>query len=123
MIRRNPTTHAEKARPRQPSPSATRGSSNGEECNFGARISSGEQAELNKSADLLTSTIGARAAAHGFGFVDPRSAFTGHAICDSVEWVNGLSNPILESYHPNRDGQNGYTQLLASKLGVNVNAA
>ncbi len=92
----------------------------GQECNFGARISSGEQAELNKSADLLTSTIGARAAAHGFGFVDPRSAFTGHAICDPVEWVNGLSNPIMESYHPNRDGQSGYTRLLTSKLGVAV---
>jgi lysophospholipase L1-like esterase len=95
----------------------------GQECNFGARISSGEQAELNKSADLLTNTIGAHAAAHGFGFVDPRSAFTGHAICDAVEWVNGLSNPIMESYHPNRDGQADLTQLLAGKLGVNVNAA
>ena len=96
---------------------------NGQECNFGARISSGEQAELNKSADLLTTTIGARAAAHGFGFVDPRSAFTGHAICDATEWVNGLSNPIMESYHPNTNGQAGYTQLLAGKLGVNVRAA
>jgi lysophospholipase L1-like esterase len=96
---------------------------NGQECNFGARISSGEQAELNKSADLLTSTIGARATAHGFGFVDPRSAFTGHAICDSVEWVNGLSNPIMESYHPNRSGQTSFTQLLASKLGVPVSNA
>lgn len=95
----------------------------GQECNFGARISSGEQAELNKSADLLTSTIGARAAAHGFGFVDPRSAFTGHAICDPVEWVNGLSNPIMESYHPNRDGQAGYTRLLQAALGVPVPVA
>lgn len=96
---------------------------NGEECNFGARISSGEQAELNKSADLLTSTIGARAAAHGFGFVDPRSAFTRHAICDDVEWINGLSDPIMESYHPNRSGQSGYGQLLLTKLGVAVPSA
>ncbi len=91
---------------------------NGEECNFGARISNGEQVELNKTADLLAATIGARAAAHGFGFVDPRSAYTGHAICDDVEWLNGLSNPILESYHPNRPGQTGYTTLLLSRLGA-----
>lgn len=96
---------------------------NGEECNFGARISSGEQAELNKSADLLTNVIGARAAAHGFGFVDPRSAYTSHAICDDVEWVNGLSNPIMESYHPNAAGQSGYARLLQTRLGVPVNAA
>jgi len=96
---------------------------NGQECNFGARISSGEQAELNKSADLLTTTIGGRAAAHGFGFVDPRSAFTGHAICDAAEWVNGLSDPIMESYHPNRSGQTGIGQLLRVRLGVPVNAA
>jgi hypothetical protein len=85
---------------------------NGEECNFGARISSGEQAELNKTADLLTTTIGQRAAAHGFGFVDPRSMFSGHAICDDTEWINGLSNPVIESYHPNRNGQTGYTGLV-----------
>jgi lysophospholipase L1-like esterase len=96
---------------------------NGEECNFGARISSGEQAELNKSADLLTNVIGARAAAHGFGFVDPRSAYTSHAICDDVEWVNGLSDPILESYHPNTFGQSGYARMLQTRLGVPVNAA
>lgn len=97
---------------------------NGEECNFGARISNGEQMELNKTADLLSSTIGARAAAHGFGFVDPRSAFTTHAVCDDVEWLNGLSNPILESYHPNRAGQaNGFTPLLLSRLGVAASAA
>jgi lysophospholipase L1-like esterase len=96
---------------------------NGEECNFGARISNGEQVELNKTADLLTATIGARAAAHGFGFVDPRSAYTGHAICDDAEWINGLSNPILESYHPNRSGQIGYTTLVLSRLGVAVSPA
>ncbi|SFP03505.1 GDSL-like Lipase/Acylhydrolase family protein [Amycolatopsis arida] len=92
---------------------------NGEECNLAARISPGEQAELNETADLLATTIAGRAAAHGFAFVDPRSAFTGHAVCDDVEWVNGLSNPILESYHPNRAGQaNGYTPLVANRLGA-----
>ncbi|MCE7011137.1 SGNH/GDSL hydrolase family protein [Kibdelosporangium philippinense] len=90
---------------------------NGEECNLLARISPGEQAELNKSADLLAGVISARAAAHGFTFVDPRSAFTGHAVCDDTEWINGLSDPISESYHPNRTGQSaGYTPLVTARM-------
>jgi lysophospholipase L1-like esterase len=94
---------------------------NGEECNVGARISPQEQTALNATADLLATTIGARAAAHGFRFVDVRSAFTGHAVCDDAEWVNGLSNPVLESYHPNTAGQNGgYTPLVASALSAAV---
>ena len=95
---------------------------NGEECNAGARISPGEQSSLNATADLLATTIGGRAAAHGFGFVDVRSTFTGHAVCDDAEWLNGLSNPVLESYHPNTTGQNaGYTPLVASALSAAVN--
>jgi lysophospholipase L1-like esterase len=95
---------------------------NGEECNALARISPGEQSSLNATADLLATTIGGRAAAHGFRFVDVRGAFTGHAVCDDVEWLNGLSNPVLESYHPNAAGQtSGYTPLVASTLAAAVN--
>ena len=94
---------------------------NGEECNFGARISPSEQSALNATADLLATTIAGRAAAHGFRFVDVRSAFTGHAVCDDVEWLNGLSNPVLESYHPNATGHsNGYTPLVANALSAAV---
>jgi lysophospholipase L1-like esterase len=90
---------------------------NGEECNLLARISPAEQADLNRTADLLATTIAGRAAAHGFTFVDVRTSFTGHAVCDDTEWVNGLSNPILESYHPNQTGQSaGYTPLVAAQM-------
>ncbi|GAB3159660.1 SGNH family lipase [Micromonospora sonneratiae] len=89
---------------------------NGEECNLIARISPGEQAELNAAADLLATTIQARAAAHRFGFVDARGPFTGHAVCDDVEWINGTSWPLNESYHPNRAGQVGYTGLVETAL-------
>lgn len=92
---------------------------NGQECNVGARISPDEQSALNATADLLATTTSGRAAAHGFRFVDVRSAFTGHAICDSVEWLNGLSNPISESYHPNTTGHaSGYTPLVANSLSA-----
>ena len=53
----------------------------------------------------------------GFAFVNPVSAFVGHAVCDRTEWINGLSSPISESYHPNRSGQaSGYTPLVSPAL-------
>ncbi|MFU8850259.1 SGNH/GDSL hydrolase family protein [Micromonospora sp. SL1-18] len=89
---------------------------NGQECNAIARISPGEQAELNATADLLATTIKARADARGFGFVDARGPFTGHAVCDAVEWINGASNPLSESYHPNRSGHAGYANVVETAL-------
>jgi lysophospholipase L1-like esterase len=89
---------------------------NGEECNLLARISSGEQRDLNSVADLLATKTSAAAIAHGFDFVDARSPFDPHRICDDVEWLNGLSDPVGESYHPNRLGHDAFTNLVAAKL-------
>jgi lysophospholipase L1-like esterase len=90
---------------------------NGRECNLASRISPGEQSALNQTADLLATTIAGRAAAAGFGFVDARGPFTGHAVCDTVEWINGLSNPTTESYHPNRSGHSaGYAPIVEASL-------
>lgn len=88
---------------------------NGQECNL-IIPDSAEQPKLNATADLLDTTIQGRASAHGFAFVDPRAAFTGHAICDNPEWLNGLSNPVSESYHPNVTGQAGYAGLVEPDL-------
>jgi lysophospholipase L1-like esterase len=89
---------------------------NGEECNFAARIRPGEQSDLNSVADLLATKTAAAAAAHGFDFVDARAPFNTHRICDDVEWLNGLSNPIGESYHPNRLGHDAFTDLISARL-------
>lgn len=89
---------------------------NGEQCNFGARISPDEQSSLNSVADLLATRTSAIATNHGFDFVDPRAGFNTHRICDDVEWLNGLSNPIGESYHPNRLGHDAFTDLIAGRL-------
>jgi hypothetical protein len=89
----------------------------GVDCNAGTWFSSTEMTRLNQTADLLASVESGRAAAYGFRFVDPRSAFTGHAVCSSSEWINGLSWPVMESYHPNVNGQNsGYRPLVAAAL-------
>lgn len=89
---------------------------NGEECNAIARISPGEQSRLNSAANLLAETTKARALAGGIRFVDARGPFTGHAVCDDVEWINGTSWPIGESYHPNRNGQKGYAGIVETAL-------
>ena len=89
---------------------------NGESCNFLARISSQEQTDLNGVADLLASKTAAVATAHGFDFLDVRTPVTNHRVCDDVEWLNGLSNPVGESYHPNRAGHDAFTSLLAQRI-------
>ena len=91
---------------------------NGEDCNAATFYSPSEESRLNATADLLNSKLAAAAAARGFGFADPTSRFVGHAVCDTPEWLNGLSNPISESYHPNRTGQaSGYRPLVSGLLG------
>jgi hypothetical protein len=90
---------------------------NGEDCNAGTWFSPTEETRLNQTADLLNSKLAAAASAKGFGFANPTSRFVGHAVCDDVEWLNGLSNPVSESYHPNRTGQSaGYTPLVNGLL-------
>jgi lysophospholipase L1-like esterase len=90
---------------------------NGEDCNAGTWFSPSEETRLNQTADLLNSKLSAAASARGFTFANPTSRFVGHAVCDDVEWLNGLSNPVSESYHPNRSGHSsGYTPLISPLL-------
>jgi len=87
---------------------------NGEDCNLLTWFSPTEESRLNATADLINSTTAARASAAGFAFANPTSRFVGHAVCDSPEWLNGLSNPITESYHPNKTGHaSGYTPTVS----------
>jgi lysophospholipase L1-like esterase len=90
---------------------------NGEDCNAGTWFSPTEESRLNATADLMNSKIASAASAKGFGFANPTSRFVGHAVCDSTEWLNGLSYPVTESYHPNRAGQSsGYVPVVSGLL-------
>ncbi len=85
----------------------------GEDCNAGTWFAPAEQTRLNQTADQLNGVLANAAAARGFSFANPTNAFLGHAVCDDVEWINGLSNPVSESYHPNRAGQaQGYAAVV-----------
>ena len=91
---------------------------NGEDCNAATFFSPARGGPGSTRPPTCSTPRSASARPpHGFSFVDPRTAFTGHAVCDSPEWINGLSNPIAESYHPNRTGQSsGYAALVDDYL-------
>jgi lysophospholipase L1-like esterase len=92
---------------------------NGEDCNLLTWFSPTEESRLNATADLLNSKTQAAAAAAGFQFANPTSRFIGHAVCDDVEWLNGLSSPVSESYHPNRAGhRDGYAVVTKPAFGL-----
>jgi lysophospholipase L1-like esterase len=90
-------------------------SADGKTCNANFLTSSNEK-KLNETGDKLDAAIKARAEAHGFTFVDPRSAFANHSVCASEEWLNGQSNPLEESYHPNVKGQARFTTEVEAVL-------
>ncbi len=90
---------------------------NGKDCSWFTWFSSSEMSKLNQTADLLNSRLSAAASAAGFSFANPTSAFLGHAVCDRAEWINGLSSPISESFHPKVSGhQSGYYPTVSPVL-------
>lgn len=72
--------------------------------------------EINHSGDLLDGVIATRAAAHGFTYVDPRRAFESHEICSSSPWLNGLTLPLSDSFHPDIAGQAEFASLIEAVL-------
>ncbi len=89
---------------------------NGEDCNALTWFSPSEESSLNTATDDLDTLVLTKAKNHGFQTVDVRAAFNTHRVCDAVEWINGLSNPITESYHPNRTGHAAYASAISPVL-------
>jgi lysophospholipase L1-like esterase len=97
----------------------------GEDCNAATWFSPSEETRLNQTADMLKNALSAAAARAGANFLfrDVIPPFIGHAICDggggsSTEWINGLSNPTSESYHPKISGHaNGYYPVVHNTTG------
>ncbi|SDP55046.1 Lysophospholipase L1 [Actinopolyspora xinjiangensis] len=77
-------------------------------------LSEFERGRLNEAADTLNSVIAEQAEAAGFSFRDVREEFAGHGVCGGQPWINGLSYPIEESFHPNAAGhEQGFLPELA----------
>ena len=89
----------------------------GEDCNVATWFSPAEQRRLAGTQRALNAALRTAAGAEGFGFANPTARFAGHAVCDDTEWINGLSRPLRESYHPNRAGhRDGYAPLVGARL-------
>jgi GDSL-like Lipase/Acylhydrolase family len=82
-------------------------------------ITSTERAKANALAVALDTLISKRALADGVTYTSALQAFTGHAVCSSSPWLNGLNLlSTTESYHPNRSGHSaGYLKLVTSVTG------
>jgi lysophospholipase L1-like esterase len=90
---------------------------NGIDCGPVTFFSRAESRLLNGTADLLRDVVRTRARAAGFRFADVIPAFDGHAVCDDPEWLNGLSAPLRESFHPNAVGHaEGYLPAILAQL-------
>ena len=79
-------------------------------------LTSGNEKKMNETAELLDGVIKARAEAVKFTFINPTAPFESHEVCSSSEWLNGQSNPLSESYHPNVSGQSEFTTLVEGVL-------
>jgi lysophospholipase L1-like esterase len=82
-------------------------------------ISASERSNANLLSDEIDRVTGLDAAAYGFTYKSATSAFTGHAVCSSSAWLNGLNLfNSTESFHPNRTGQSsGYLPLVRAVVG------
>ena len=98
---------------------------NGTDCNAFTWFSSSEMTRLNQTAEMMRTQVSAAATRAGsnFIFADVIPPFVGHAVCDggsgsSTEWINGLSSPIGESYHPKISGHaSGYYPVIHGVTG------
>lgn len=72
-----------------------------------------ERRRLNEAATTLNEVVADQATAAGFEFLDVVAGFTGHGVCAAEPWINGLSYPIQESFHPNAAGHaHGYLPVV-----------
>jgi len=82
-------------------------------------ITATERAKANQLADAVDALTSQRATAAGATYQSAIGAFTGHAVCSTAPWLNGLNLfNTVESYHPNRNGNSlGYAPLVRAVVG------
>jgi lysophospholipase L1-like esterase len=68
-------------------------------------VSSSEETSLTALVDSLNTTIKTRAQAYGFSYADVNPYWSGHDVCASNPFTNGLTLlHTADSYHPTRNG-------------------
>jgi hypothetical protein len=72
-------------------------------------LSRADHEAIDNGINDLDSVIQTAADDYGFDFADVRSQFSGHELCDGAGWLNSITLPIDDSYHPTATGQaDGY---------------
>jgi len=84
-------------------------------------LSRADHQALDAGINVLDGVIAAATARAGDTFADVRPAFSGHELCDHAGWLNSVTLPIGNSYHPTATGQqDGYLPpftAAAAKVG------
>jgi GDSL-like Lipase/Acylhydrolase family len=94
---------------------------------FANKLPRARQLFLNRVSGQLRDVIARQARRSGFFFLDVAPTFAGHEPCGPKDdWIFGLSRGLdrgvvsVKSYHPNRDGQEGYARALRRFLSCVV---
>lgn len=78
-------------------------------------LSSGDHRAIDAGINDLDGLLASAATSNGAVFADPRSQFSGHELCDGAGWLNSLTLPIGNSYHPTATGQkDGYLPVFSA---------
>lgn len=78
-------------------------------------LSGADHQALDNGINDLDGVIQAAAAANGDTFADVRARFSGHELCDGSGWLNSITLPIGNSYHPTATGQkDGYLPVFSA---------
>ncbi|GAA2071583.1 SGNH/GDSL hydrolase family protein [Actinomadura alba] len=82
---------------------------------FCAGLSNTKRSALNGAADVLDGVIASAVSRAAFVLSGVRDEFNGHELCSAQGWLNSVTYPINESYHPTATGQRyGYFAALNS---------
>jgi lysophospholipase L1-like esterase len=78
-------------------------------------LSSADHQALDTGIGDLDNVLQTAAANNGDAFVDVRSQFSAHELCSGSSWLNSVTLPIGNSYHPTAAGQqDGYLPVLTA---------
>ncbi|PRY30947.1 SGNH/GDSL hydrolase family protein [Umezawaea tangerina] len=82
-----------------------------------AGLTETKRTAINTGADLLADVVKSATTTAGATYIDLRTPFANHGICSADPWLNGITVPFEDSYHPTKQGQLAYLKALESALG------
>jgi lysophospholipase L1-like esterase len=78
-------------------------------------LSRADHQALDNGINDLDGVLQTAATQNGDTFADVRAQFSGHELCDGAGWLNSVTLPIDDSYHPTATGQkDGYLPVFTA---------